>query len=184
MVRIIRQLLDFARAGQASTERFAPRPLAERTLALLQPDADRHGVRLALSAPQSLPELAGDPAQIQQVLTNLLVNAIHAMPKAGTVTLSLRESTRRRGADDRSRPYVVLAVADEGVGMTPEIAARVFEPFFTTKDVGEGTGLGLSVAFGIVEEHGGFLEVETAPGRGSLFSVYLPVPPAPLPFNA
>ena len=91
--------------------------------------------------------------------------------------MSLGERELRR-AGGPLRNFVVLAVTDEGTGMTPEVAARVFEPFFTTKDVGEGTGLGLSVAFGIVEEHGGFLEVETAPERGSRFSVYLPVPAA------
>ena len=177
MTRIIRQLLDFARAGQSSSERFDPKRLAEKTITLVQPDANRHGVRLALSAPERGPELLGDPSQIQQVITNLLVNAIHSMSKAGTVTVSLGERELRRGGGP-PRSFVVLAVTDEGTGMTPEVAARVFEPFFTTKDVGEGTGLGLSVAFGIVEEHGGFLEVETAPERGSRFSVYLPIPPA------
>jgi signal transduction histidine kinase len=177
MTRIIRQLLDFARAGQSSSERFEPKRLAEKTIALVQPDANRHGVRLELEAKERGPELLGDPSQIQQVLTNLIVNAIHSMSKAGTVTVSLGERELRRGGGPLQN-FVVLAVTDEGTGMTPEVAARVFEPFFTTKDVGEGTGLGLSVAFGIVEEHGGFLEVETAPERGSRFSVYLPVPPA------
>jgi two-component system NtrC family sensor kinase len=176
MVRIIRQLLDFARAGQTSNERYEPRRLAEKTLALLQPDADRHGVRLELVAPENLPELEGDAGQIQQVLTNLVVNAIHAMKDPGAVTLSLEVCLHHGGQNAEPLPYLVLGVADEGVGMTPDVAARVFEPFFTTKDVGEGTGLGLSVAFGIVEEHGGFLNVETVPGRGSRFSVYLPLP--------
>jgi two-component system NtrC family sensor kinase len=175
MVHIIRQLLDFARAGQSSNERFDPKGLVEKTLTLVQPDADKHGVRLELKAPDELPVIEGDAGQIQQVLTNLLVNAIHAMREPGAVTVSLETRRESRGADDPKRPYLVLHVADEGVGMTPEVSARVFEPFFTTKDVGEGTGLGLSVAFGIVEEHGGFLEVETALGRGSRFSVHLPV---------
>jgi signal transduction histidine kinase len=174
MVRIIRQLLDFARAGQSSVERFDPKRLAEQTLTLVQPDADKRGVRLELTAPAELAELEGDRGQIQQVLTNLLVNAIHAMRKPGTVTLSLEERLRQRSETEPARRYVVLHVVDEGIGMAPEVASRVFEPFFTTKEVGEGTGLGLSVAFGIVEEHGGFLEVETAPGRGSRFSVNLP----------
>jgi len=183
MVRIIRQLLDFARAGQTSNERYEPRRLAEKTLALLQPDADRHGVRLELVAPENLPELAGDAGQIQQVLTNLVVNAIHAMKDPGAVTLSLEVRLHQGGQNAAPLPYLVLGVADEGVGMTPDVAARVFEPFFTTKDVGEGTGLGLSVAFGIVEEHGGFLNVETAPGRGSRFFVYLPLPPNAVNFD-
>jgi signal transduction histidine kinase len=174
MVRIIRQLLDFARAGESSAERIDPRRIAEKTMTLVQPDADKRKVTLELHAPDTLPTIEGDPGQLQQVLTNLLVNAIHAMAKPGTVTVSLEEREEGRSPEAPKRRHVVIHVADEGIGMTAEVAARVFEPFFTTKDVGEGTGLGLSVAFGIVEEHGGFLELETNLGRGSRFSVHLP----------
>ncbi len=174
MVRIIRQLLDFARAGHSAVERFDPKQLAERALTLVQTNADARGIELELEATGELPELEGDQGQIQQVLTNLLVNAIHAMAKPGKVAVHIGEKNHAKSPGEPPRRYVVFEVEDKGVGMTPEVAARVFEPFFTTKQVGEGTGLGLSVAFGIVEEHGGFLEVETAPGRGSRFSVHLP----------
>lgn len=174
MARIIRQLLDFARAGHTTAERFDPKELAERTLTLVQTDAEARGVRLELKAAGELPELEGDQGQIQQVLANLLVNAIHATTKPGTVAVHVGAKDHAKAPGDPLRRYVVFEVEDKGVGMTPEVAARVFEPFFTTKQVGEGTGLGLSVAFGIVEEHGGFLEVDTAPGLGSRFSVHLP----------
>jgi signal transduction histidine kinase len=101
-----------------------------------------------------------------QVITNLVVNAIHATPPGGTVTIDVR-ATESLG---------VVEVRDNGRGMDAATRERIFEPFFTTKDVGEGTGLGLSVVHGIVQDHGGRVEVDSTPGAGSRFSVYLPVP--------
>ena len=128
------------------------------------------------AGPVSTPTI--DAGQIQQALTNLVVNAIQAMPAGGRLRAS---STAARpapppGSARRQRGvYARLMVTDEGAGIPPELVSRVFEPFFTTKDVGEGTGLGLSVAYGIARDHGGWIEVESAAGRGSRFALFLPV---------
>jgi len=135
-----------------------------------------------------------DPSQLEQVLLNLVVNARDAMPNGGELTIRLDnvsfdelEAAKTPGA--RPGSYAVLSVEDTGHGMEPEVLARIFEPFFTTKPPDEGTGLGLSVAFGIVRQSDGHIAVESAPGRGSSFRVYLPrldggaraaAPPSPL----
>jgi CheY-like chemotaxis protein len=112
-----------------------------------------------------LPSVAGDPVQLSELLTNLILNALDAMPAGGLLTIS----TQVRAA------HVVLTVTDTGIGMTEEVRQRVFDPFFTTKGP-RGTGLGLSVAYGIVTRHGGQIEVTSAPGAGTTFQVRLPIP--------
>jgi two-component system NtrC family sensor kinase len=119
---------------------------------------------------RALPPLQGMPRQISQVFVNLLVNAAQAIKGEGTITLS----SQRIGDEVR------VSIADTGGGMSPEVQQRLFEPFFTTKPVGEGTGLGLSVVHGIVETHGGRIEVESQLGRGSKFTLHLPIA-APMP---
>ena len=122
----------------------------------------------------------GDAGMIEQVVVNLCVNARDAMPEGGELRVSTTLVTLDAGAVHPGR-WACLEVADTGVGMTPETQARMFEPFFTTKDVGQGTGLGLATTQGIVAQHGGWIDVESAPGRGSIMRVYLPaidaVPP-------
>jgi signal transduction histidine kinase len=163
MTRIIRQLLDFARRSRPSREPAELRALAASTLSMLGPLASRHGVELVLiDGPAAEAEL--DVGRIQQVLTNLVMNAIQAQPDGGRVEVSVET------IDGRAR----LSVRDQGPGMEPHVRERIFEPFFTTKDVGEGTGLGLSVVHGIVEEHGGRVIVDSAPGKGSTFTIELP----------
>jgi len=114
---------------------------------------------------------------IHQVLANLITNAIQAMPNGGSVEISVHRRCKPPLEDDRAHDgeYVCLCVGDEGEGISEENIGRVFEPFFTTKDVGEGTGLGLSVAYGIVREHGGWIDVQSEQGKGSRFFVCLPV---------
>jgi two-component system, cell cycle sensor histidine kinase and response regulator CckA len=121
-----------------------------------------------------------DPGQLEQVLVNLAVNARDAMPDGGVLTLRAENLEVRAG--ERSAPdrvpvgrYVLLTVADTGCGMSPEVRDRVFEPFFTTKALGKGTGLGLSTVYGIVEQSGGMIWVDTAPGRGTAFSMCFPL---------
>jgi two-component system, NtrC family, sensor kinase len=117
-----------------------------------------------------------DAGQIQQALANLVLNAIQAAAAEGAVRLRIArvQATPPAGHDGREGEYLRLDVEDDGAGMPPEVLDRVFEPFFTTKGVGEGTGLGLSVSHGIVQEHGGWIEARSEPGRGSCFSLYLP----------
>jgi signal transduction histidine kinase len=118
-----------------------------------------------------------DAAQIQQVLLNLVANARDAMPRGGTLRITTRRVEDSRPRDDPDAApgaHVVVDVSDTGVGMTPEVLARAFEPFFTTKPVGAGTGLGLAMCYGIVKQSGGYIEVESEPGRGSRFRVLLP----------
>ena len=132
-----------------------------------------------LISPDRVAAVNADPTQIQQVMMNLCVNAAHAMPKGGELTLTLSDVTLdeaycRHHADAIPGLYVRLAVRDTGVGMTPEVQERIFDPFFTTKEVGEGTGLGLSVVYGIVKSHEGHLTVYSEAGKGTEFNVYLP----------
>lgn len=121
----------------------------------------------------------GDPTQLNQVLMNLCVNARDAMPEGGRITISTRnvvidEQHAVMNSDVTAGKYVVLEVSDEGTGMSRETTDRVFEPFYTSKEVGEGTGLGLPTALGIVKSHGGTITVYSELGRGSVFKVYLP----------
>jgi CheY-like chemotaxis protein len=126
-----------------------------------------------------LPEVApavvkADRAQFEQVIINLVVNARDAMPQGGELTIRTATADLDAHPDLPPGPYVLLAVTDTGRGMAEAIRARVFEPFFTTKGVGEGTGLGLSMAYGIIGQHGGTMAVESQEGQGSTFTVYLP----------
>jgi len=126
-----------------------------------------------------------DPGQLGQLLVNLTVNARDAMPTGGTLTLSTRNvllddlSLAALPSEAKPGPYVRLSVKDTGTGISPEALPHIFEPFFTTKGIGKGTGLGLSTVYGIVRQSGGFLQVETAPGQGTTFAVYLPRVDAP-----
>jgi two-component system NtrC family sensor kinase len=175
MTRIIRQLLDFSRGSPPKKEPMNVRTSAERVITLLEAAAKKRCVRLILSCEHELPLLFADSDQIEQALTNIVANAIQAMPKAGAINISIDEASTAPPQGGEKRPYVVVHVRDQGTGMSPQVAARVFEPFFTTKDVGEGTGLGLSVTYGIIEEHGGFISLESSEGNGTHFSVYLPL---------
>jgi signal transduction histidine kinase len=177
MADIVRQLLDFARQREPHKAPTDPHRLVSQTLGMLEPLAAKRSVTLELQAADDLPAVEVDPAQIQQVLSNLVINAVHATRGPGTVTVELGLDGRRAPAElgGRESQFLKIGVVDRGAGIDPTIRDRIFEPFFTTKDVGEGTGLGLSVAYGIVREHGGFIEVESNPGSGSRFSVYVPV---------
>jgi signal transduction histidine kinase len=176
MTTIIRQLLQFARRRGPDKAPVDLRKLAAGAIDLLRPLARQAGVRLELASSDDGPTASGDAAQIQQVVTNLVMNAIQAMPRGGLVELSLGKERVEPPAELHmpESEYLCLRVRDEGEGIPPDNLPRVFEPFFTTKDVGMGTGLGLAVAYGIIRDHGGFIAVESKVNEGATFSVYLP----------
>jgi two-component system, cell cycle sensor histidine kinase and response regulator CckA len=139
----------------------------------------REDIGLSLNTASGLGKVKADLGQLEQVILNLVVNARDAMPQGGTLRIETRNAELRAGSPVCNSgappgPYTVLSVTDSGVGMAPEVRARIFEPFFTTKAKGKGTGLGLSTVFGIVQQSGGHLRVESEPGRGSTFEIYLP----------
>jgi len=170
---IIKKLMLFARERPPAREKVSLHRVINEGLSFVEPRAAKAEVEIRLRIESDLPEVYGDPNQLVQVLVNLAVNAIQAMPDGGALTV---DAFTENGC-------VVLAVEDQGVGMTRQAAERAFEPFFTTKEVGVGTGLGLSVVHGIVTSHGGTVRVESAPGKGSRFEVRLPTtaPDAPVP---
>jgi signal transduction histidine kinase len=168
MATIIRQLLDFGRRGGGDRSSVDLGALVQSTVALLRPLARKRHVELSLALPKTPVFAAVNGLEIGQVLSNLVLNAVQAMPDGGRSVIELRRE-RERGVE-----IAVLSVSDEGTGIRPEDVPRVFDPFFTTKDVGEGTGLGLAVTYGIVADHGGRVNVETDWGHGSVFTVVLP----------
>lgn len=152
------------------------RPIVRQTTDLLAPLAEKRSIRLDFSEGSEPLVAEADAGQIQQVLTNLIVNAVQAMASGGKVEISLQ---RRRaeppdGPSDAAKNWLCIDVRDWGVGIPEEHVQHLFEPFFTTKGVGEGTGLGLSIAYGIVQEHGGWINVTSRPAEGSCFTVFLP----------
>ncbi|EMI19063.1 integral membrane sensor signal transduction histidine kinase [Rhodopirellula maiorica SM1] len=166
MTAIIRQLLDFARQTPSPHGQIELGEIVARTCDLMRPLVSKSEAELVFDSATLPMEIDGDAAQVQQVLTNLISNAIAAMPNGGTVTVSL-------GSDEES-DRVWVDVRDTGVGIQAENLNQVFEPFYTTKDVGEGTGLGLSIAYGIVREHGGDITVDSKQGQGTTFRVSFP----------
>ncbi|CAN5922621.1 hypothetical protein BH11MYX4_BH11MYX4_03940 [soil metagenome] len=182
MTKIIRQLLDFARRGAARKAKVDASEISRAALALLTPLAKRSGVALVLEGAEAPPALDADGGQLEQVIANLVVNAIDASREGGVVVVGLREEEATppaaQGAQETGQlgHYLRLDVRDHGTGIRAEDLGHVFEPFFTTKEVGAGTGLGLAVVHGIVHDHGGWIVAESTQTEGTCFSVYLPVP--------
>ena len=177
MTQIIRQLLSFARREKPRKQSIDLNNVLRGLQPLLDPTAHKQGISLTIREwEQPLPTYA-DPGQLQQVLLNLTLNAIQAMPDGGEIIISSSAPTAvvvPERVKESSSSWVSLQVRDQGVGIAAEKLQLIFDPFYTTKDVGDGTGLGLSIAYGIVEEHGGWIDVESTPGEGSCFTVYLP----------
>jgi two-component system NtrC family sensor kinase len=160
----VRNLLDFTRKDHPIFTPVSIRELLEASVRLVGNELALAGVEVAVAVPPDLPRVNGNPRNLEQVFLNLFLNAMEAMPDGGTLGVSATS------ADD----VVRIAVRDTGMGIPAEHLDQVFEPFFTTKEAGEGTGLGLSVSYSIVEKHGGRLEVESQPGEGTVFTVTLP----------
>jgi PAS domain S-box-containing protein len=146
-------------------------------------------IELLTLMPHGEPAVRADPGQLEQVLMNLAVNARDAMPRGGKLTIEVAvvepdDAFRKDHPDVPAGTQVVISVTDTGVGMDAEVRKHIFEPFFTTKELGRGTGLGLATVYGIVKQSGGHVEVDTAPGRGTTFRIFLPAVEAPRPAPA
>ncbi len=162
---IVRKLSLFARQAPSRREPMHLSRVVSEGLFLLEARCRKESIELTLDLDEEIPSVDGDSGQMTQVLMNLVVNAIQSMPDGGTLRI----------VTEQSDGYVKMTVSDTGAGIPAETLGRIFEPFFTTKDVGEGTGLGLSVVHGIVAAHGGTIQVESDLGVGTTFVVEIPV---------
>ncbi|NVB76888.1 MAG: HAMP domain-containing histidine kinase [Kofleriaceae bacterium] len=176
MTALIRQLLDFARPRPLHKAPVNVTNLCTRVCELVGPIARKANVTLQPPPFDDSLRVEADDGQLNQVMTNLVINAIHAMPSGGTVAISARsvEQMPPPYIEGSKHSWIAVDVRDTGTGMDADTRDRIFEPFFTTKGVGEGTGLGLSVSWGIVREHGGWIDVASELGSGSTFTLYLP----------
>jgi two-component system, NtrC family, sensor kinase len=168
---IISNLLDFARESGSQLEPLDLAQLLKETVTLAQNQIKLSGIRLELHAVGKLPRIHGDSQQLKQVFLNLILNAADASPKGGRIQLMVLP------ADEPN--YLAVKVIDFGAGIPAHVLGSIFDPFFTTKAKGKGTGLGLSVSQGIVGKHGGRIMVSSAEGKGSTFTVTLPVTTIP-----
>ena len=174
---LTRQLLAFSRKQVLQPRVLDLNAVVRDLEKMLRPLVGDDIVMVTRCAPD-IGSVKADLSQIEQVIVNLVVNARDAMPKGGRLTIStanvLRTNDKTRDRDVPPGRYVVLSVADTGTGMPPDVLARIFEPFYTTKEVGKGTGLGLSTVYGIMEQSGGYVAVESKLGHGTEFKVFLP----------
>jgi two-component system, cell cycle sensor histidine kinase and response regulator CckA len=175
---LTRQLLTFSRKQALTPQVLDLDEVVQGMVPMLSRLLGEH-VCLNTTRALLLGRVKADPGQIEQVVMNLAINARDAMPDGGTLTITLTDvelDAAPRGVDValRSGPHVMLAVSDTGCGMDAATRVRIFEPFFTTKEVGKGTGLGLATVYGIVQQSDGAIQVESAPGRGATFRIYLP----------
>ncbi|HUJ79610.1 MAG TPA: PAS domain S-box protein [Nitrospiria bacterium] len=178
ITRLVNQLLNFTRTRSLELRSVSLAPLIREVLSLVEHKCRDGRISVEVDCADNLPGIVADPDQLQQVLLNLLVNAIQAMPGGGRLTIRAGRTVSRRDREDRlGDHYLKIEVTDTGVGIPEENLSRVFDPFFTTKDVGKGTGLGLAVSNSIAHKHGGFMLVKSRAGEGATFSTFLPMSP-------
>jgi len=175
---LVKQVLSFARGFEGDHTIILIKHLISETL-LIAKQTFPKSIEFEINIPNNLWAISGDITQLHQVLMNLVVNARDAMPEGGKITISaenifIDEAYAKMNIDAQIGHHIMITVADNGIGMQPEILDRIFEPFFTTKEVGLGTGLGLSTVLGIIKSHGGFVNVSSKVGKGSKFKLFLP----------
>ncbi|MEK6406139.1 MAG: PAS domain S-box protein [Acidobacteriota bacterium] len=185
---LVKQVLSFARGVEGERITLQPRHLVKEIVKILK-DTLPKSIEVEFETSEDLSVVAGDATQLHQVLMNFCVNARDAMPGGGKLTIKaenlyIDDNYARMNLEAKPGAFVLITVADSGVGISPDIINRIFEPFFTTKEHGKGTGLGLSTALGIVKGHGGFINVYSEPGRGTQFKIYLPAAETPFTVQA
>ncbi len=174
--KLTQQLLAFSQKQILRPHIFGLNQLLREHITMLKPLMGED-IQLSIRPGPELPSISADPLQIEQVIMNLVLNARDAMPKGGKIRIETLERLVEKDGPPWMPPgkYVVISIEDTGTGMDEKTRSRIFEPFFTTKDPGRGTGLGLAVVHGIVKQAGGFIDVDTVPGKGTKFSLSFPV---------
>lgn len=164
ITKVMNQLLSFARRKAPERRALDLKAVVENSVEIFQERLARHRIQVETALDESCPMVQADADQMSQVLINLIMNAIHAMPEGGALRVRMAPAGQ----------MVRLTVTDTGHGIPPEVMKSIFDPFFTTKEFGKGTGLGLTVVKGIIEEHQGMITVESEPGKGTTFTIMLP----------
>jgi len=177
IARIVQQLLDFSRSRTTDLAPVDLRDVVDGSTELLRPLAEKQGIALQASMPAGSVPVCVDVTQIQEVLANLVMNAVQAMPNGGHVTVDVRQGAAdvSGGPGGATREWASVSVVDQGEGIDERNLKSLFEPFFTTKGRDQGTGLGLSIAREIISNHGGWIDAHSEKGVGSRFTVYLPL---------
>jgi len=182
---IIKRLLDFAREKQPEKKFNDLNQIIEDTVRIVERPAHLSNINITMDLDRTLPPVWIDADQIKQVVMNMLVNAQQAVQEKGSIAIGTRRAVEPQASGEFARPtpMVEISIIDTGCGIPEQNLRRIFDPFFTSKVVGKGTGLGLSVSHGIVEAHGGRIEVQSKVGEGSTFRVFLPLTPAAEPVD-
>jgi PAS domain S-box-containing protein len=179
---LVRQLLTFSRKSEISVELVRPNDVIDELARMITATFPK-SITLGLDLKKDLPAIYADPNQLYQALLNLTINSRDAMPQGGALRLTTDQApgstVRQRFSDARHDRYVTITVSDTGEGMDEETQRRAFEPFYTTKSIGKGTGLGMSVVYGVVTAHDGKVFLQSARGKGTTFTLYFPVQEKP-----
>lgn len=175
---LVSQILLFSRSGEGRMDLCHIKPVAQEVVKLIRSTLPT-SIEIKHTIARDLELVNADPSQIHQVMMNLCINAGQAMPDGGILTLTLENTDLKNKRDylgeELNGPHIRIGCRDTGMGMDEKTMGRIFEPFFTTKGTGHGTGLGLATVFGIVQQHGGGMDVSSTPGKGTLFEIFLPV---------
>jgi len=175
ITRIVDQLMHFARRRTTSLRKMDVVPMCTAVIELLQIEAKRRDVTLRAEVEPSPPQIEADGDAVQQIVFNLVTNALNATPRGGEVIFRIFPSLMERSGDLEPSPALTLSVADNGAGITEEDRHQLFDPFFTTRAQSGGVGLGLAIVQGIVDDHRGRIDVESQPGQGATFCIQLPI---------
>jgi PAS domain S-box-containing protein len=174
ITKLIHQLLNFSRYNKPEFKSVDINSLIRDVLKLTDLQIVKEKVKVLTDLQPDIPSIIGDDNQLQQVFINIIVNAVHAMPQGGTLTIANRLDMSASSVPHDSG-FVEISISDTGCGIPPKNIPKIFDPFFTTKDIDKGTGLGLTVSHRIVEDHGGNIDVESKVNEGTRFTVKLPI---------